>query len=95
MKDNLSAVFCELRNHFLCTYIILKYRLACYNLLDNSAVLLINTLIISQEVQNLDQLNISSCRRLPVILYDFASELLYYLCKALKADVDDVRLLGK
>ena len=95
MKDDLTAVLCEFRDHFLRTYIILKHRLACHNLRGNSTVQLVDTLIISQEVQYLDKLYISSCRRLPVILYHLASELLNNLCEALKTDIDDIRFIGK
>ena len=95
MKDHFASILRELRDHFLRAYIILKHRLACNNLRDHRTVQLVDPLIISQEVKSLDQFYISSCRRLPVILYHLASELLYYLCKALKADVDDIRLVGQ
>ena len=95
MKDHLAAVLCKLRDHFFGAHIVLKYRLACNHLRDHGTVQIVDTFIIPQEVQCLDKLYIASCRRLPVVLHHFASELLYYLCEALKADIDDIRLVGE
>ena len=81
MKNHFS--FCDLRNHFFGTFYMLDYRLAGYYFGNDTLVGFINTFIISQEIQCLNQTYISSCWRHPVILYHFTSEVLCYFCKAL------------
>ena len=93
MEDYLALA--HFRNDFLGTDVVLQDRLACDNLCDDLAVLLVDVLAASQEVQGLDQLDIASCRRHPVVLYDLAAELLADLSEALQTDVDDLRLLGQ
>ena len=93
MQDDFA--FPQLRNHFLRTHIVLQDRLACHYLCDHLTVLLVDSLIISQEIKSFDQLDVSSCRGHPIILYHFTAKLFANFCKALQADVDDTRFLGK
>ena len=93
MKNHFSGI--QLRDHFLCSDIIDNHRLACNNLCNDLTICLINiqSVVVTQEIKHFDQLHISSCRRHPVVLYDFASKLFYDFRKTLESDVDNLWFL--
>ena len=97
MQDYLSVVFVQLRNYRLCRNVVFQYRLSSNDLCDYLAVCFVDIepFVISQEVQRLNQSDISACRWHPVVLYHIAAEFLGYFCKALQTDVDNLWLVGE
>ena len=89
MKDHLA--FGQLRNYFFRTNNVFEHRLARHNLSNNLLILHIDIFKVSQEIKGLDEFDISTCRRHPVILNHVAAKLLANFREAFEADIDNMR----